>query len=179
MDLRILPDSSKSRNQGLGQADKTVWCSCRKETQRVRDCKINKSDVGKKFPEIENLMRQGGKIGLEPRFTTEPGATTAKSKAGAGAFSVSTQMSAWPVIYAQHHSPLRCHQKEPADVPSAMSRGKLNPSKSDGWQISISILYVQTDRASSPSCQNTGALSTVQQGVRGKERGENVSVLMR
>lgn len=69
---QTLSDGSKPRNQGLGQTDKTVWSSCRKVTQRrARDYKINKSDIRKKFLEIENLKRQGEKRGLEPGLTTE------------------------------------------------------------------------------------------------------------
>lgn len=37
---------------------------------------------------------------------------------------------------------------------------QVKPSEVDGWHISISVLYVQTDRALPPSCQNTATLST-------------------
>lgn len=172
-DPGTLSDSSKPRNRGLGQTDKTVWSGCRKVTQRrARDDEINKSDVRKISLKLKILRGRGGK-----KFGAEP-YNRALSRADAGASSVLNADMCLVYDLCPVHDPCPASlvfalpPKEPADVPSTISRGQLNPSNGDGWHISISILYVQTDRASPPSCQNTVALSTVQQGARGKERGK-------
>lgn len=140
-----------------------VWSTCRRMTLRtVRGYEINKSHVRKKYPETKNLKKLGEKS-LEP-------SKRAVSKTGGGSFSV---QKADPGLWSMPSLSALCTANKTASQrPQHDEQRQTDPSDGDGQHISISVLHVQTDRASPPSCQNTAALSTAQPGLQGTERGK-------